>query len=139
MSRREFSRAVKLEIIKRATRDGMTFCEGCGCLAKRWHIDHTSPDGLQIDKSKPLTAADGKLLCAGSRDTCHGRKTAEQDVPAIALVKRQVAAHLGADKPNTQKIAQKAKPVRSTFKQDQIASLRAADYARRYEVTNNGE
>jgi len=130
MNRREFSRSVKLEIIKRATRDDVTFCEGCGCLAKRWHIDHTSPDGLQVDKSKPLTAADGKLLCAGSRDTCHGRKTAEQDVPAIALVKRQEAAHLGADKPNTQKIAQKAKPSRSTYKQDQIRALREVQYRR---------
>ena len=93
--RREFPRSVKAEIVHRATRNSQVFCEGCGAPAKIWHIDHTIPDALQIDKTGPLTAADGQLLCAGPRDSCHATKTAEQDVPAIAKAKRREAAHLG--------------------------------------------
>lgn len=100
MSRQEFPRAVKVEIIKRATRDGVVYCEGCGCPTRRFDVDHTIPDGLRIDKSKKLTADDGKLLCKDAgRDSCHGTKTAEQDVPAIARAKRREAAHVGAARP----------------------------------------
>lgn len=110
MARREFSRAVKVEIVKRATRDGVVYCEECGCIAKKWDIDHTNPDGLETDKSRKLTAEDGKLLCSGSRDTCHGRKTAEKDIPAIAEAKRREAAHLGVRDAPKQKIANRGFP-----------------------------
>lgn len=132
MSRREFDRKTKVEIIRRSTRDGVVYCESCGLPAKRFHIDHTDPDGLQVDKSKPLTAADGKLLCAGSRETCHGKKTAEQDVPAIALAKRQEAKSLGAEKPHKASIARPPKAPKSDFKQQQIRALREQQHATRY-------
>lgn len=99
MSRREFPRAVKVEIIKRTTRDSVVYCESCGLPTKRFDIDHKKADGLEIDKTRKLTADDGELLCSGSRETCHGRKTAEQDVPAIAKAKRREAAHVGATRP----------------------------------------
>jgi hypothetical protein len=94
--RREFPKAVKVEIIKRATRDGVIYCECCGLPTKRFNIDHIKPDGMELDKKRKLTAADGQLLCSGSRGTCHGRKTAEEDIPAIARAKSVEAAHLGA-------------------------------------------
>lgn len=96
-NRQEFSRPVKVEIIKRATRNGIIYCEKCGAQTKKFQIDHITADGLKLDKSKPLTAKDGELLCAGNRKTCHGNKTASEDVPAIAEAKRREAKHLGAN------------------------------------------
>lgn len=122
-ARREFSRSIKVEIIKRATRDGVVYCEECGSPTRRFDIDHIDADGLQVDKSKPLTSAHGKLLCSGKRETCHGRKTAEKDIPAIAKAKRSEAAHLGAKAPNTVKIPQLPKVEKSTSKLDQIRAL----------------
>jgi hypothetical protein len=94
MSRREFSRAAKVEIIRRATRGGVI--ERCGLPTRRFEIDHVIAEALQIDKRARLTAYDGELLCSGSREMCHGRKTAEQDIPAIAKAKAREAAHVGA-------------------------------------------
>ena len=106
--RQEFTRAVKVEIIRRATRNGVTYCEGCGCLTKRFEIDHKIADGFRIDKTKPLTADDGELLCKDAgRASCHGRKKAEQDIPAIARAKRREAAHIGARPAPVQKIKSK--------------------------------
>lgn len=97
MTRQNFTRAPKVAMIKRATRDGAVYCEGCGLPTRKFEFDHTIADGLRVDKSKPLTAEDGKLLCKDAgRQSCHGRKTAEQDVPAIAKAKRREAKALGA-------------------------------------------
>lgn len=98
-NRREFSRTVKFEIIRRAQVSGQITCEGCGLVlgAKRFEIDHTIPDALAVDKSRPLTAADGKLL---GLDCCHKPKTAV-DVGVIAKTKRVAARHLGLGKPST--------------------------------------
>lgn len=96
MNRREFPRPVKFEIIKRATVAGQITCEGCGLVlgAKRFDIDHTIPDALAIDKSRPLTAADGKLL---GLECCHKPKTAV-DAGVLAKVRRQEARNLGLRK-----------------------------------------
>ena len=102
--RQEFSKAVKVEIIKRATVNGVVYCEQCGIAAKRFDIDHSKPDGMRIDKTASLTAEDGKLLCAGKKNTCHGIKTAA-DVEAIARAKRVEAKHIRAVMP--------AAPIRS--------------------------
>jgi hypothetical protein len=97
MNRQEFPRSAKVAIIRRATRDGVVYCESCGSQTKRWEIDHRIADALKIDKTRKLTADDGWLLCKdGGRKSCHGKKTAEQDVPAIAKAKRREAKHLGA-------------------------------------------
>ena len=94
MSRREFTRAVKVEISKRACGNGMLpdyLCENCGKpTLGRWEIDHRDPDAMQIDKSRKLTAEDGWLLCI----PCHAEKT-KSDVAAIAKAKRIEANHLG--------------------------------------------
>jgi len=90
MSRREFPRKVRFEIIKRASDEKLgLICEGCGRVLghKAWHIDHTIPDALAIDKSAALTAADGKLL---GWDCCHKPKTAK-DVADIAKSNRRTS------------------------------------------------
>jgi 5-methylcytosine-specific restriction enzyme A len=92
MARQEFKRSVKVEAVKRTTRNGVTYCEGCGLPARRWHYDHIIPDGLG---GKP-TVENCKLLCL----PCHATKTA-QDVADIAKAKRREAAHIGIRKEPT--------------------------------------
>lgn len=94
MTRREFTNRVKAEIVHRAMNaDGRVVCEGCGLVLgkKPYEIDHTIADALVLDKSRPLTAADGKLL---GKKCCHDPKTVK-DVGTIAKVKRVSAKHLG--------------------------------------------
>lgn len=97
MSRREFTKAQKAEMIRRASdAKGNIFCEGCGLnvTGKVVEFDHTIPEAMILDKSRKLTADDGKML---GRDCCHrapGGKTA-QDVANIARAKRREANHLG--------------------------------------------
>lgn len=98
MARREFTRAVYAQIVKRALhpKHGIC-CEGCGLVlgAKPYHVDHTIADALQIDKSRKLTADDGKLLGV---DCCHAPKT-KIDVAVIAEAKRREERHLGIKRP----------------------------------------
>lgn len=101
-NRREFSNAVKAEIVRRAMLPtGKIACEGCGLILgkKVYHIDHTIPDALFLDKKRKLTAADGKLL---GKECCHDPKTHEVDIPTIAKVKRIEARDLGITKPKGQ-------------------------------------
>lgn len=103
MPRREFSKAVKAQIVKRAMLpSGEIACENCGLVLGRkpYQIDHTIADALILDKSRPLTADDGKLL---GKDCCHDPKTRQHDVPAIAKAKRREAKDLGiVDPPKMQ-------------------------------------
>lgn len=87
MKRREFSRKVKAEIVLRATVEGVVCCEGCGLILgkKPYDIDHTVAEELVIDKSKPLTASDGKLL---GKVCCHIPKTAD-DIRMVRKSDRQ--------------------------------------------------
>lgn len=92
MARKEFSKSVKVAVIKRATKDGIVFCEECGALAKKWEIDHITPDGLLGEP----TLENAKLLC----QICHSEKT-KKDVKNIAQAKRREAKHLGVRKKPT--------------------------------------
>ena len=85
--RKEFSRATKVQVIKRATRDYVTYCEKCGLPARRWQIDHMRADGLMGEP----TLENAQLL----GECCYKGKNAA-DAGAIALAKRQEAYHLGA-------------------------------------------
>jgi hypothetical protein len=90
MARKEFSKAVKVAVIKRATVDGQVYCEECGSLTKgRFDIDHIRPDGLL---GEPVIE-NAKLLCK----PCHDEKT-KADVANIAQAKRREALHLGVRK-----------------------------------------
>lgn len=100
MARREFSNPVKAQIVRRATlQNGEVACEGCGLILgkKPFDIDHTIPDAMFLDKSRKLTADDGKLL---GKQCCHDPKTHEIDIPTIAKVKRVEAKHTGVTKPS---------------------------------------
>ncbi len=99
MNRREFSRSVKFEIIRRATRDGRIYCEGCHCdvTGKKIEIDHVLAEALVMDKSTPLTAKDGQLLGV---KCCHrgGENKTKADVQRIRKADRQTFGRLGIKK-----------------------------------------
>lgn len=100
MSRREFTPTVYAQIVKRAMQpNGEIACEGCGLILgkKTYHVDHTKPDAMEIDKSRKLTADDGKLLGA---ECCHAPKT-KIDVAVIAEAKRREAKNLGIKRPSS--------------------------------------
>lgn len=98
MSRREFSRNQKEQIVERSKRNGVICCEGCGLVlaGKKYEIDHRIPEALrpEADKKLPLSIADGQLL---GKDCCHRGKHGKtiKDVAQIAKAKRQNARHLG--------------------------------------------
>lgn len=86
--RREFPRRIRAEIILRATNDaGVVCCECCGLVLgkKPYEVDHTLPEALVMDKSRKLTAADGKLL---GKACCHTPKTGD-DIRRIRKADRQ--------------------------------------------------
>jgi 5-methylcytosine-specific restriction enzyme A len=85
--RREFPRAVRVQVIKRATRESIVYCEECSLPAKKFQIDHVRADGLL---GKPVLE-NARLIC----ETCYRIKN-PQDTSAIALAKRREAIHLGA-------------------------------------------
>ncbi len=87
MARREFTRAVRVAVVKRCTRNGVLYCEGCGLPTKLFQIDHIRPDGLLGEP----TLENAQLLC----QPCWSIKN-PQDTTAIAKAKRREAAALGA-------------------------------------------
>lgn len=109
MARQEFSKKVYAQIVMRATVGGVVTCEGCGLILGRkpYQIDHTIPDAMRVDKTKPLTCDDGKLL---GQECCHAPKT-KQDVKSIAKAKRVEAKDKGIKKPSSA-LASKGKPTR---------------------------
>jgi 5-methylcytosine-specific restriction enzyme A len=91
--RREFSKPVKRDALKRADKK----CEGCGALfGLKFHFDHDIADGLGGEP----TLENCKVLC----HPCHDEKTRKHDVPLIAKVKRISDKHNGIYAPK-QKIA----------------------------------
>ncbi len=106
MTRREFSKPVKRDALKRANKK----CEGenCGALfGVKFHFDHDIADGLGGEP----TLENCKVLC----HPCHAEKTAKHDIPLIAKTKRIQDKHNGIRKPSRLQSAgfQKAAPQRS--------------------------
>lgn len=99
MARKEFTKKVKLAALKRA--DGK--CEGCGQPLQpgRFQFDHIVPDGLGGEP----TLENCKVLCSGSRASCHGIKTHEEDTPRMRKADAQRDAHQGTT-PARRKIPQ---------------------------------
>jgi hypothetical protein len=110
LARREFTKAVKVEILKRSIVDGtrLFWCEQCHAMVASGEIHHIRQDAMEIDKSVRLTAADGQFLCKD----CHAEIT-KQQAPVMAKVKRIEAKHLGLKKPSTLKSAGFPKKVRA--------------------------
>ena len=94
MPRREFSKSIKVQVVKRATRDGVTYCEKCGAIAKRWQIDHVIADA---HGGKPVIE-NAELIC----EACYSVKN-PKDTTIAAKLKRVEAAHLGIRKEPTLK------------------------------------
>ena len=92
MSRREFSKQVKRDAVKRA--GGKCENENCGALfGVKFHFDHDVADGLGGEP----TLDNCKVLC----HACHDEKTRKHDVPLIAKTKRIQDRHNGIKKPRT--------------------------------------
>jgi 5-methylcytosine-specific restriction endonuclease McrA len=87
MARKNFSKSVIVACIKRATKENVVYCEGCGLPCRKWQIDHIRADGLLGEP----TIDNARLLCL----SCHSIKT-KDDVAKIAKAKRVEAKHLGA-------------------------------------------
>ena len=98
--RREFPRAVKVEVVKRATKDNAVYCENpkCGALAKRWQIDHVIADA---HGGEPVLS-NAELIC----EPCYSVKN-PKDTTIAAKLKRQEAAHLGVRKTATMKTSKR--------------------------------
>jgi 5-methylcytosine-specific restriction protein A len=90
--RKEFTKKTQAQIIMRATRGDVPYCEECGSQATRFQIDHTVADALIVEK-RALTAEDGRLLCI----PCHTEKTRD-DVCKIAKAVRLEQNRLGVKK-----------------------------------------
>lgn len=88
MTRREFTTAIKAAVIKRCMdKKGTIRCEQCHGVAKRFQIDHITPDGLL---GEPVLA-NAQLIC----ELCYTVKNAA-DTKAIAKAKRREAIDIGA-------------------------------------------
>ena len=84
--RREFSKQVKLEALRRAA--GKCEAVACGALfGVKFHFDHDIADGLGGEPTLENCA----VLC----HACHDEKTRKHDVPLIAKVKRITDKHNG--------------------------------------------
>jgi 5-methylcytosine-specific restriction protein A len=84
--RREFTKRIKLDRWQHAK----GICEGCGVVlnaSRGFHYDHVVPDALGGE----ATFENCNLLCTN----CHGAKTGQQDIPAIAKSNRVRNRHLG--------------------------------------------
>lgn len=101
--RRNFSLRCQAAIIVRATVAGRVSCERCGLWCKSraaFEIDHVLAEAMRprLDRRRPLTPADGQLLCLA----CHDEKT-RGDLGAIARAVRREAKALGAHKGDRQR------------------------------------
>jgi hypothetical protein len=91
MSRREFTRNQREEIVERSKRGGVICCESCGQRlgAKAYEIDHIIAEALrpEADKQRKITIAEGQLL----GKCCHRGQDGKtnKDVSLIAKAKRQ--------------------------------------------------
>lgn len=90
MKRREFPTKVRVAVIKRATHEGVIFCESCGGLAKKFQIDHVIADALG---GEPVLE-NAMLIC----EACYQVKN-PKDTTLAAKVKRVEARHIGAIQP----------------------------------------
>lgn len=88
--RQEFSKAVKLAAWKRCH----GICEGCTAFlyVGKYDYDHIKPAAFGGE----ATVDNCQVLCVA----CHGRKTGQHDVPAIAKSNRVRKRHLGIRKPS---------------------------------------
>lgn len=136
MTRRNFTRNQREQIVERSKRNGQICCEGCGYVlgAKPYEIDHIIAEALrpEADKQKPITIAEGQLL---GKDCCHrgeGGKT-NKDVKKIAEAKRQYDRANGLKTAKSKLAAKKDKPSWTS----PFSDMPPANLSRRFEVTDD--
>lgn len=99
MNRQEFDKPTRRKIIQRACINGIPTCERvengvrCACT-KGLEVHHKDMDAMKLDKSKPLTADEGELICKPH----HKEETAIQ-VSDFAKANHVRDRALGVDKP----------------------------------------
>jgi len=93
MKRREFSRAIRVEVIKRCTHQNVVYCEKCDKPTHKFQIDHMIADS---HGGKPVIG-NAQLLCDG----CYLIKNPE-DTTMAAKLKRIEAKNIGAVQPKQQ-------------------------------------
>jgi hypothetical protein len=131
MKRRNFTLAVQGQILARATdASGMVKCEHCGfwCKSrKNFEFDHIVPEALrpEADKVRPLTAAEGQLLCL----KCHRRLKTLADMADIAKAKHREAAHKGLTRPGKGKFPRREQDAKPPL----VVVLGRPGMARRYQ------
>lgn len=107
-NRQNFTRAVRVEIAKRAMRhDGQVACENCGAIGVRLELHHLGMDAMKLAETKKatrLTATEGALWCV----PCHKPETARQRAE-LARVEAAEARHLGVSQ-SRRPIPQRPKP-----------------------------
>lgn len=117
MSRREFTRNQKEQIVERSKNErGQICCEKCRLVldGKPHEIDHIIAEALrpEIDKQKKITIAEGQLL----GNCCHRGNDGKtnKDVSLIAKAKRQYDRANGMKKPksNLAKKSKEAQPLK---------------------------
>jgi len=96
-NRREFSKPVKAEIMNRCRVPTGWQCEECRTIVASGEIDHTIAEALILDKSKKLTAKDGRFLCWPCHQGPEGKTPKDKRI--IAKAKRQESKHIGSDRP----------------------------------------
>ncbi|MEK1908146.1 MAG: hypothetical protein AAAB13_20430 [Pseudomonas sp.] len=114
MSRRNFTRNQKEQIVERATdSEGVVRCECCNLALKRgsWEIDHILAEALrpEADKQQKITIAEGQLL----GKCCHRGEDGKtnRDVAQIAKAKRQYNAANGLKTAPVKKLSGPGFPV----------------------------
>lgn len=95
--RREFTRDTAAEIMRRCERPTGFQCEECGVIVSKGEIDHTIAEALVLDKSKKLTANDGKFLCWDCHQGPDGKTP--KDKAIIGAAKRNEAKRMGIETP----------------------------------------
>jgi 5-methylcytosine-specific restriction endonuclease McrA len=90
VKRKEFPTKVRVVVIKRATKDCVVYCEGCGLPTRDFQIDHIIPAALG---GAPILE-NAQLLGR----CCYSVKNPD-DTRKAAKAKRVEAKHLGAGQP----------------------------------------
>lgn len=84
--RREFTKSIKVQVVRRATRGTVVYCESCNMPAKKFQIDHRIADAIG---GKPVIE-NAELIC----EACYTVKNPE-DTRKAAKTKRMEARNIG--------------------------------------------
>ena len=131
MIRQNFTRAQKVAIKARATKNGVTYCEapGCGVMVKSGgEVHHLDMDAMKLPeaKTRKLTLDDGGYWC----EACHDPETARQRTILAEALARE-ASHAGIkSQSKSRRMSGKEKPPRPKL----IVAPGGTELQRRYKT-----